>query len=74
MKTPRTVNRPDFIVNIGSMIISAMLLATFFFLLNIGVIEPSSVMTSMILLVISVTCLAIYSSVYRIECELRERK
>lgn len=64
----------DIVINAGSLMVSAMLLITFFSLMAMGAMDPSGMMTAMILIVIAVTCLAIYSSVYQIECEMKRKR
>lgn len=62
------------VIQAGSIVVSILLLITFYLLFTVGLIDPQNVITPMILIVIAVICLGIFSTLARIEKKLGGKK
>jgi hypothetical protein len=62
------------VVQAGGVLISILLVATFYMLLLLGILSKSDVLVHLILITIAIVNLAVYSEVFRIGYTLRKGK
>jgi len=63
-----------FVIQGGTLVISLMLALSFFMLLSIGILNPQTVIISLVLIVIAIILLAIMSILSQVQEELRRLK
>ncbi len=62
------------IVQAGGIVIGILLVASFYMLLLLGMLSNSDLTLHLILIILTIICLAIYSEAYRIGYVLRREK
>lgn len=61
------------IVQIGTLVISVILAVAFYIILAVGLLTARDIITPLVLIVIAITCLAIFSTLSKIEYDIRRQ-